>query len=146
VFDSVTKKIPGKTNKEKCGRGKMYNYSHRATLTISPGTLRVDTFGVDTSYKFEDGHRLSQAQVDSTQKHELGHKEDMKCTAKKLPTRKVMFEGCFCESELYSLRQQERDNDTTIYRNMFMKADSNYHAIYKGWDYPDPQVPYVCPE
>jgi hypothetical protein len=70
----------------------------------------------------------------------------MKCIAQKFPAKKIMFDGCFCESELNSLMLQESNKDTTIYNNMFMKADSNYHAIYKGWNYPDPQVPYVCPE
>jgi hypothetical protein len=56
-----------------------------------------------------------------------------------------MFDGCFCEEELISLMEQERDEGTYLYDDMVRAAETNYHDIYEGSDHPTEEEMDVCP-
>jgi hypothetical protein len=131
---------------EICGAGQDMYKLDRLALNVSlldtiPPQIRV----VDTNDVFPGGKKLKQEEIDEIWKHELGHKRDMECIAQKFPTRKVMFDGCFCTDSLKSLVKQEFDKDSTAYNNMLHMTDSIYHLIYDFDGYPEEEDMYDCP-
>jgi hypothetical protein len=136
------------TDEGKCGSEKMYRFN-RAIFQVAPLEIatRPIIFMVDTDYIFEDGYRMAQSTIDSIYRHELGHQKDMEdCQIPKLPpARKVMFDGCFCQNELDSLRREEIEIDRFAYDIIFESAKEVYHGTYPNSEYPDPLESYMCP-
>jgi hypothetical protein len=146
-LDTLNYPLLRETNEEKCGIGQnMYRFDRVPLINISMLYAEPEIFVVEAGFVFLGGRTATQAEVDSIQKHEEGHKRDMKCIAQKFPAQKIMFDGCFCSEELESLIQQELDEGDNIHADMFYKADSTYHERYKYSGYPPEEEMDVCPD
>jgi len=131
---------------EMCGTG-MYRVDNWL-LNLSLDTIPPQIFIVDTNFVFSNNEKLKQSSIDSIQKHEEGHKRDMKCIAQKFPAKKIMFNGCFCDEEFESLIRQEYYEAFLEYDDKIRAAEAVYHAdsMYGHSGYPPEEEMDVCPD
>lgn len=146
LFDSL---YSSEINGARCGLDSMYTVGRQSLNLFISDIFTPQIFVVDTNYMFKDSlgnnlRKLTQNEIESIQKHEEGHKRDMECIAKKLKSKKVLFDGCFCKEELRSYVRQELEEINIIYDNMLHEADSIYHFVYGNSGYPAEEERYDC--
>jgi hypothetical protein len=151
IFTTEGKKtsIETKNNAKECAGGKL-KWLDNMVLKIFPDKVNPSIHIIYVGFKYSDGYRATQADINNIRKHEQGHEKDIKCTFDKIKEegkkgRDVPLpNGYICECDLKELANKEARKDVNTYNIKFQEDGKKYHDKYGHTGYP--QENYVCPK